>query len=299
MKAQALLTLRLASTLGFRRVVLAGHSDGALVALLAASVACRQAAPGTPLSRSSSQAIDIGALAGSTAAEAGQLHLAPGASSAVPVAARPAGHRRRGSLPESLDWAWMSSQHEGRSVLERLLRGEWPASIEPGAAGLGSLGAAGARPPVGRRSPLRNRQAARQGVGGELLQPFLEQEERGELQASGSALLQRPGSATAVSSALTNGLQPRQLGPSGGASASTEPSERLWDNPSYLSGSSSARSSLEQPGGGGALPQEASTAAPTVIENPSFLSEVSGCPAEQPFSFPQRGGHLCICFAVL
>ncbi len=100
----------------------------------------------------------------------------------MPVAAQGsvnvAGGRRRqlsgGSIPDSLDWAWMSSQPDSgpSSLLQHLLRGEWPASIEPRPGTGASVG-----PPLSGwasgQSPLRPpRRWGRRGAESPLPQPL-------------------------------------------------------------------------------------------------------------------------------
>jgi hypothetical protein len=243
-------------------------------------------------------------------------------------------------------------------VLQRLLRGDWPASIDPhaGSEGGGSLvnGWAAGRP-AGRRSPLRQQYSAgRRSMGAAdplLLEPFLEEEAGGEEEpASGSSMAshqqqqqQQQGGADEPADSSSSALL---ASPPAGGTSSTEPSAALlaarqsvytnasfvegsdrssatqeggllaaagglMDNPSYLSGTSSARSSLEQQGGSGTatepateqssfvnpsfvsggsdgrgsssegegrgLPtQESSLLRSQVLDNPSFVSEVSG-----------------------
>jgi hypothetical protein len=157
LKFQALLALRLASELGLERVVLAGHGDGALLALLAAAMAVRERALGD------SAPAEPGGIAWARPLPAGANEHAFPATHAVPVrgsagGGRPArGHRRLGSvpLPDSLEVGWMSSVTDsswGHSLLRRLLKGDWPASIEPRTALHPSPGFA-SQPPWPWRSP--------------------------------------------------------------------------------------------------------------------------------------------------
>lgn len=340
---------------------------------MSAAIACRELAlgePPSPLQPTSSQA-ELPGVAGGTADVAGGTATAgaetPAAATvlqvghaattdAVPMRRWPAAqHSRRSSLPDSLDLAWYSSGPESHSVLQRLLRGDWPASIDPHAGGEGGAllnGWAAARP-AGRRSPLRRQYSSgRRSTGDDqLLEPFLEEEADGESEPAAASSMpfqhpQQEGGMDEQPSSSSTALFAVQQ-PAGGTS-STEPSAALLaaqasvytnasfaegsdrssateqgglpgaaggliDNPSYLSGTSSVRSSLEQQQGssttatepaaqqssfvnpsfvsgsgggssegeGGGLPaQESSLLRSQVLENPSFVSEVgmlSGC----------------------
>lgn len=288
LKSQALLTLQLSATLGLRQVVLVGHGDGALLALMSAAIACRELAlpPPSPLPPSSAQLALARATGDAPAGSAPVSVTAAGAAGseatdAVPMHRRPAGHHaRRGSLPDSLDLAWFSSGPESHSVLQRLLRGDWPASIDPhaGSEGGSSLinGWAAARP-TGRRSPLRQQYSAgRRSMGTDplLLEPFLEEEAGGaEEPVPGSRLYsqqqqqqqQQGGTGEPPASDSTAQL----VAQAAGGTSSTEPSAALlaaqhsvYTNASYVAGSD--RSSATQEAGllnaGG------------LIDNPSYLS---------------------------
>lgn len=160
LKFQALLTLRLACKLGFERVVLAGHGDGALLALLAAGMALKERArAGLAPSVPGGTAWDHlpQACAGEHALPA--THAVPvrgsaGSSEGHPV---PSGCFGSMPLPDSLEAGWMSSltgNSVGHSLLRRLLKGDWPASIEPRPA-LHTTPGLASRPPSPSRSPPR------------------------------------------------------------------------------------------------------------------------------------------------
>ncbi|KAL4458374.1 hypothetical protein ABPG75_013239 [Micractinium tetrahymenae] len=287
LKFQALLTLQLASSSGFRRVVLAGHGDGAMLALMSAAMAAREAALGSP-PRSPPPA------GGSRHARGGRHPTAPlvAGLTTAPAAGHPVVHHRQqesgGSLPDSLDWAWMSSQPEGgpSSLLQRLLRGEWPASIEP-RSGAGSGGGGGALLSgwASGRSPLRPlRSQGRRSA--EFPQPQLlqrhEEEEAGTEEAE-----QReqegvlPGEEGEVqleeehAERAQQAQQARQATSSSSGSGSTDAGGlpgfegSLMQNPSFLSQPSTQASGGTEPADA-PLHQQGS-----LIDNPSFLSRPS------------------------
>ena len=279
LKCQALLALQLCSTLCVRRVVLAGHGDGALLALLAAAVAAREAALGSPshASTPSPGATGAAALPFPSLGQSARLNV-----TAPVLAAATARHRRSGSLPDSLDLAWMSSLPEGgHSVLQQLLRGEWPAAIEPrsGSAG-GSLGAswAGERSPGAhqRRSPLRPRSMGRRSMdqgqrSSGLLQPFLEEEEEEE----GRQQQEQHTQADTEQQPHTQQQQQQQQQQAG----VEQEASLIVDNPSFLSQPTSQSlagglpSASTEPAGEPLYQSSQGEQASFLQDNPSFLSQ--------------------------
>lgn len=262
LKFQALLTLQLSSALGLERIVLAGHDDGALLALMAAAMACREQALGSPIQ----PLLDVGggetppprAQSSSDGLASGGGRMPP-ASAAHAVPLQGASRHRRygsvGSLPDSLDWGWMSS-HQGHSVLQKLLKGEWPASIDPRTAfGASALATSShGRPPGAWRSPARPHLLGRphlMGLRRQLgsLEPFQEQEEASgapteHAHASGAALDQLaqvppPGQAQPQANGMAASSSTEQGG--------TRLSGMLIDNPSFLSQVSMLPCSLSLP----------------------------------------------------
>lgn len=280
LKSQALLALQLASSVGLRRVVLAGHGDGALLALMSAAMAAREAALGT-----SPAPLPV-------TPGGGQPAMPAAAPVARDAAARHCRHASGGSIPDSLDWAWMSSQPDaGRSsVLQHLLRGEWPVSIEPRSGASGSallLGWSGGhsplRPPRPRCSAehsqpqLLQAHAEEEGLAEEGAQEELEgrSPQEGVLQLEGEEQAGRSGAGPRPQQLAQQAQQALQ----GAASSSSETGGlpgfdgSLMQNPSFLSRPSTLASGGTEAATAPLHPRGSSGEGASLQLNPSFLSD--------------------------
>eukprot|EP00887_Chlorella_sp_A99_P006244 scaffold3.g6244.t1 len=287
LKAQAALVLQACAALGLRRVVLVGHADGALLALMAAAAACRGGAA-APAARGG---------------EPGGARAAAGAAGSRGIAVPPQVVMTEGLQgSDSLDWSWMGSQGDRDSVLTRLLRGDWPGSF--GAARHSLHGASAGSAPHSHRGPASLVGDERAGgrapatapadaspqlqalPEGEEPQPDLEVGEVGEswggdvneLSAGAAAAVAGGGEAPAQGALAAESSQvllvPEEV-----------PGIGVYDNASFLSSASTSTApgqARHGDGGGGSLTLQ------QLLDNPSY--RFSSADREGLFSTAEREG---------